>query len=58
VRTSRAVRKPGAACRPFTRRPLRAGGLENAAEVESLTALLINLAANNEGLHDLGVRFT
>jgi len=39
-------------------RPLRAGGLENAAEVESLTALLINLAANNEGLHDLGVRFT
>jgi NADPH-dependent F420 reductase len=38
-------------------RPLRAGGLENAPEVESLTALLINLAANNEGLHDLGVRF-
>lgn len=38
-------------------RPLRAGGLANASEVESLTPLLINLAANNEGLHDLGVRF-
>jgi hypothetical protein len=38
-------------------RPLDAGGLANAAEVESLTPLLINLAANNEGLHALGVRF-
>jgi len=38
-------------------RPLDAGGLANAAEVESMTALLINLAANNEGLHDLGVKF-
>ena len=38
-------------------RPLDAGGLANAAEVESLTPLLINLAANNEGLHDLGVKF-
>jgi len=38
-------------------RPLDAGGLVNAAEVESLTPLLINLAANNEGLHDLGVKF-
>lgn len=38
-------------------RPLDAGGLDNAAEVESLTPLLINLAANNEGLHDLGVKF-
>jgi NADPH-dependent F420 reductase len=38
-------------------RPLEAGGLANAAEVESLTPLLINLAANNDGLHDLGVRF-
>jgi NADPH-dependent F420 reductase len=38
-------------------RPLDAGGLANAAEVESLTPLLINLAANNDGLHDLGVRF-
>jgi NADPH-dependent F420 reductase len=38
-------------------RPLRAGGLGNAAEVESVTALLINLARHNDGLHDLGVRF-
>jgi NADPH-dependent F420 reductase len=38
-------------------RPLRAGGLTTAAEVESVTALLINLAMHNEGLHDLGVRF-
>jgi NADPH-dependent F420 reductase len=38
-------------------RPLDAGGLGNAAEVESLTPLLINLAANNERLHDLGVKF-
>ena len=38
-------------------RPLDAGALENAAEVESLTPLLINLASNNEGLHDLGVKF-
>jgi len=38
-------------------RPLDAGALANAAEVESLTPLLINLAANNDGLHDLGVRF-
>jgi NADPH-dependent F420 reductase len=38
-------------------RPLDAGGLDNAAEVESVTPLLINLAANNERLHDLGVTF-
>ncbi|WP_458184980.1 NADPH-dependent F420 reductase [Haladaptatus sp. NG-WS-4] len=38
-------------------RPLDAGGLDNAAEVESLTPLLINLALNNEGMHDVGVRF-
>jgi NADPH-dependent F420 reductase len=38
-------------------RPLDAGGLANAAEVESLTPLLINLAASNDGLHDLGVKF-
>ncbi len=38
-------------------RALDAGGLSNAAEVESLTPLLINLAANNDGLHDLGVKF-
>ncbi|WP_327050845.1 NADPH-dependent F420 reductase [Halomicrococcus gelatinilyticus] len=38
-------------------RPLDAGGLANAAEVESLTPLLINLAMNNEGMHDVGVTF-
>jgi NADPH-dependent F420 reductase len=38
-------------------RALDAGGLASAAEVEALTPLLINLAANNEGLHDLGVSF-
>ena len=38
-------------------RPLDAGPLANAAEVETLTPLLINLAANNERLHDLGVKF-
>jgi NADPH-dependent F420 reductase len=40
-----------------TIRPLDAGPLANASEVESLTPLLINLAANNEGMHDLGVKF-
>jgi len=38
-------------------RPLDAGPLANAGEVESLTALLINLAANDESLHELGVKF-
>ncbi|WP_458206963.1 NADPH-dependent F420 reductase [Haladaptatus sp. NG-SE-30] len=38
-------------------RALDAGGIANAAEVESMTPLLINLALNNEGMHDLGVRF-
>lgn len=38
-------------------RPLDAGELSNASEVETLTPLLINLAANNERLHDLGVKF-
>ena len=38
-------------------RALEVGGLANAPEVESLTPLLINVAQNNEGLHDLGVRF-
>jgi NADPH-dependent F420 reductase len=38
-------------------RALDAGGIGNAAEVESLTPLLINLASENEGLHDLGVKF-
>ena len=38
-------------------RPLDAGGLANAAEIESITPLLINVARHNDGLHDLGVRF-
>ncbi|PSP40066.1 NADPH-dependent F420 reductase [Halobacteriales archaeon QH_7_65_31] len=38
-------------------RPLDVGGLANASEVEALTPLLINLASQNDGLHDLGVKF-
>ncbi|MES3161925.1 MAG: NADPH-dependent F420 reductase [Halorubrum sp.] len=38
-------------------RALDAGSLANAAEIEALTPLLINIGSNNEGLHDLGVRF-
>ena len=38
-------------------RPLVAGDLSNASEIESLTPLLINLAQHNDGLHDLGVKF-
>jgi NADPH-dependent F420 reductase len=38
-------------------RPLDAGGLGNAAEIEAVTPLLINVAAANDDLHDLGVRF-
>lgn len=38
-------------------RTLGAGPLVNAAEVESLTALLINVAQNNEDVHDAGVKF-
>ena len=38
-------------------RALDAGGLANAAEVESVTPLLINVARENDGLHDLGVKF-
>jgi NADPH-dependent F420 reductase len=38
-------------------RALDAGALSNASEVESLTPLLINLAANNERMHDLGIKF-
>ncbi len=36
-------------------RALDAGTLGNAAEVESLTPLLINVATNNDGLHELGL---
>lgn len=39
-------------------RPLDAGGLANAPEIEAVTPLLINIGQNNEGLHDLGVKFT
>lgn len=38
-------------------RALDAGGLATAAEVESLTPLLLNVAAENDGLRDLGVSF-
>jgi len=38
-------------------RALDAGGTANAPEIEGLTPLLINVASNNDGLHDLGVRF-
>jgi len=38
-------------------RALDAGGLGNAAEVESLTPLLITVAERNDGLEDPGVRF-
>ena len=38
-------------------RSLSAGSLENAAEVESLTPLLINLASHNDDLHGVGVTF-
>jgi NADPH-dependent F420 reductase len=35
----------------------RAGGLDNASEVEALTALLINLGTHDPDLHDVWVRF-
>lgn len=38
-------------------RPLDAGSLEHASEVEALTPLLVTLAHHNDGLHDLGVTF-
>jgi NADPH-dependent F420 reductase len=38
-------------------RPLDAGPLANAAEVESVTPLVINVARYNDGMHDVGVRF-
>lgn len=38
-------------------RPVDVGSLANAAEIEAVTPLLINVASNNRGLHDLGVRF-
>ncbi|MFK8211992.1 NADPH-dependent F420 reductase [Haloferax volcanii] len=38
-------------------RALDGGGLANAPEIEGITPLLINVAQNNDGLHDLGIRF-
>jgi len=38
-------------------RALSAGPLANAAEVESVTPLVINIARYNDDLHDVGVRF-
>lgn len=38
-------------------RALDAGPLANAAEIEAVTPLLVNVAQYNDGLHDLGVRF-
>ena len=38
-------------------RALDGGPLSNAAEVEGLTPLLINVARHNDGMHDLGVQF-
>lgn len=38
-------------------RALDGGNLANSTEVESITPLLINLAMNNDGMHDLGLRF-
>ena len=38
-------------------RPLDAGGINNASEVEAITPLLINIAVNNSGMHDLGIKF-
>jgi NADPH-dependent F420 reductase len=38
-------------------RALKAGGIANAAEVESVTPLLINIATENGGMHNVGVTF-
>ncbi|MFB6254538.1 MAG: NADPH-dependent F420 reductase [Halobacteriaceae archaeon] len=38
-------------------RALDGGPLSNAAEVEALTPLLINLAMHNKNMHDVGVKF-
>ncbi|RDZ65816.1 NADPH-dependent F420 reductase [Haloferax sp. Atlit-12N] len=38
-------------------RALDGGGLANAPEIEAVTPLLINVAQNNDGLHDLGIEF-
>lgn len=38
-------------------RALDGGALSNSSVVESVTPLLIDLAMNNDGMHDLGVKF-
>jgi hypothetical protein len=38
-------------------RALSGGSLANSGEIEAITPLLINLAMNNDGMHDLGVKF-
>lgn len=38
-------------------RPLAAGPLSNAAEDESVTPLVINIARYNDDMHDVGVTF-
>ena len=38
-------------------RPLDVGPLANAAEVESITPLVINIAKYNDDMHDVGVKF-
>ena len=38
-------------------RALDAGPLANAAEVESVTPLVINIARHNDDMHDVGVKF-
>ncbi|MFQ3294907.1 MAG: putative dinucleotide-binding enzyme, partial [Natrialbaceae archaeon] len=38
-------------------RPLDAGPLANAPEIEGLTPLMINLGRYTDGLHDPGVSF-
>lgn len=38
-------------------RALDAGGLANAAEVESLTPLLLDVAMHNRDMHDVGIKF-
>lgn len=39
-------------------RPLDGGAISQAPEVEGITPLLVNLATRNDGMEDLGVRFT
>lgn len=38
-------------------RALDGGSIDNASEIEGITPLLINIAQNNDELHDLGVSF-